>query len=278
MSNIISSDFYRLLHGSALRNTLIGLLGTVLILCIAMFSFSSMNEGLTIYLDSGTVTQEDATEIKDSMDEMNQLSPHNAAEFGSEILSSNFAPYFFLPIIIAIFCADFTYGTYRNTLSRGTNRSGLYFSRLLLSVVCCLAIQVLSVLISWPIGGIFLGFGGFSSEYLGHIATTFVLMIPTQLAMVCFGHCLAAFAKKSGAVIATYLIGPMVLSMALQFLAMRPNLNWLILLDWASCGKLLIEYWNMSTGQILATVCAGLIVAVGTTALGIAHYRKVDLH
>lgn len=278
MSNIISSDFYRLLHGAALRNTLIGLLGTVLIVGLAIFSFNGMSEGLTIYLDNGAVQETDSAEIKDAMGELNQLSPYNAAEFGNEIFSSNFVPFFFLPLIIAIFCADFTYGTYRNTLSNGMNRSKLYLAKLLLSIICCIALQAFSVLISWPIGGIFLGFGGFSAEYITHIAVAFLLMIPTQLAMICFGHCLVAFTKKSGTVIAVYLIAPMVLSIVMQTLAIRPRLNWLLLFDWASSGTLLIEYWNMSTGQILTIVCSGLIVAAATTALGVIHYQKADLH
>jgi ABC-type transport system involved in multi-copper enzyme maturation permease subunit len=211
------------------------------------------------------------------MDEFDVFMPRSAADFAREIVATNMLPFFFLPLIITIFCADFGNGTYRNTLSYETNRTKVYLSKLILSVCGCVFLTLVSLLLSILIGGIAFGFGGLTPAFFLQILVSTLLLLPIQLAIIGFGHCLVAFTKKSSMTIAIYLIALMLLTSLIQMLTMIPSLQWLSLLDWNMVGKLMISYWTLPFSDILIAVVSGLAIAAGTTVLGVTHYRKADM-
>lgn len=281
MMNIINSDIYRLRHSRGLRNTFIGLVITVLFIAVTMYFVAS--DGFARMLDSAVdsadsvLSQSDIADMNEAMTELDEMNLNGSAAFARVLMSSNFMPFFFL-FFIMIFCSEFSNGTYRNTHSFEDNRIRVYFAKLLLNIVGCILMYAVSIPLSWLIGGIFFGFGGFSVQYFTQTAVTFLLMLPTQIAMVCLGHCIVAFAKKSGAAVAAYLIGLTVYIIVIQLLAMLPRMKWVVLLDWSANSRLLIEYWNLPTEQLLLSVCAWLAVAIIATVLGATHYRRADLH
>lgn len=278
MTNIIRSDIYRLKKSATARNTIIGLLATILL--IALMTISMTSGGFTVFLDESTVsvmTEREQAEFQKDLADMQGYFPANAAEFVTEIVSPNILPFFLLPFIIAVFCADFSAGTYRNSLSHESSRARVYIAKLGLDALCCLLLNVITILFSCLLGGLLHGLGGFSAEFFQHILITTLLLLPSQLGAICFGHMLVSFTKKSSSTIAIYLVGLTLLSVALQSLSIIPRLRWLMLLDWSSAGKLLAAYWTLSAGNIAIIVCSGLAVAALTTALGLAYYQKTDI-
>lgn len=277
--NIFSSDLYRIRKGAAGRNTLIGLAITIAFLAVTFLTMTS--DGFQVFMGETSVEQGASEDEMQAMQadfaEMDELLPTNAAEFTSEIVAAHILPFFLLPLIITIFCADFGHGTYRNTLSYESDRTKVYLIKLLLSACACLALNIIALVFSVLIGGFIFGFGGLTASFFLRIMTTTLLLLPVQLGVVGFGHCLTAFFRKSSSVIAIYLITLMVFSSIIQFASMLAGFGWLALLDVNSVGKLLINYQAMSAAEIIIAVGAGLLVAAGTTAAGLIRYRSTDM-
>lgn len=284
MLNIFYSDAYRLRKGAAARNTIIGLLATILFLVLTMFTFTS--EGFRLYLDgqeqAGTfagqeMTEADIADMRDAMDEVGEVAPINGADFCREMLASNMLAFFVLPFIIAIFCADFSTGAYRNTLSYESSRTKVYLAKLALSALSYALLFLITFAGSLLVGGVFFGFGGVTPAFFAESFVFFLLLLPVNLGVICFGHCLVALTRKSSMTIAIYLIGLTALTGVIQMLAMLRPLRWIALLDWNGVGKALIEYWTMPIGDILIVIVSGLVIAAGTTAIGLARYRSADM-
>ena len=278
MLNIIRSDLYRLGKGAAVRNTVIGILATVLLLGLTYFTLTS--DGLQVYIDdaaAGAVASEDWAELSKDMAGMQTIIPANASEFGREMAATNYLAFFLLPLIITIFCADFSAGAYRNTLTYESSRAKVYLAKLTLSVLGCIALSLINLVFSWIVGGFLFGMSGFTAEYLLQMLVTLLLLFPVQLGLIGFGHCVVAFTKKSSTTVAIFLVAPTLLSAAFQMLSLLPTFSWLPLLDWNSVGSWLAAYWTMSGGEIFLAVGSGLAVAAVSTALGLAHYRKADM-
>lgn len=280
MSNIIHSDLYRIRKGAAARNSIIGLMATILFMGLTFFTMTS--NGFQLFIDDASnsvqnITSEDMAEMSEAFDAVQSTVPVNAAEFGREMLAEDFLPFFFLPLIITIFCADFTAGTHRNTLSYESSRIKVYLSKLVLSILCAVALNLITLAFSWFVGGVLFGFGGFTAEYLLQTLIFLLLLLPVQLGVIGFGHCLVAFTKKSSSTIAAYLLVLAIVSVILQTASLLPSLQWLTLLDWNGVGSLLAAYWTMPIGNIIIAAGTGLVIATATTALGISHYRKTDM-
>lgn len=280
MTNIINADIYRLRKGAALRNTIIGVFITVAFIAVTMFTFSS--EGFSIYLDE-TASQAGMsdTELQEMHDDIAEADETamvaSGASFAQEMAASNAMPFFLLAIIITVFCADFTAGTHRNTLSYESNRTKVYLGKLLLSIGIFVLLYFAQLVFSWLIGGVFFGFTGFSAEYFLQTLVGFLLMLPVHIGIISIGHCIVAFARKSSVTIAVYLIGLTLVSSFLQMASQLRNLAWLLLLDVISAGHTLVYYWQSAPSDIIITVVFGLVAAVASTALGLARYNKTDM-
>lgn len=277
MSNIIHADIYRIFRSAALRNTIIGIIATVVL--IGGITAFETSDGLNIMLDSAAqqMASADLAEMKSDLEDMKNYFPQNAADFVRDTTADPALLFFLLPLIITVFCADFSHGTYRNTISYESSRTKVYISKLLLSVGFCLLLELIALCSGWLVGVLLFGFSGFSAQYFVRLAVVLLLLLPTQLGLIGLGHCIVAFTKKSSSTIAIFLIGLTVISIALQSLAMFPELGWLSLLDWNSTGKLLATYWNMPAASIAFIVCTQLIIASVTTVLGVSRYRGSDL-
>lgn len=279
MTNIIQSDFYRLRKGAALRNSIIGLL-CVVVMILGIYTLTSSG-AVGVMLESNTEAINDTDMINDinNMEQETTDIIENAAVFGKRMLSENFIPIFFLPIIVAVFCADYSAQTYRNTLSYESDRKKIYLSKLLLSVLCSEALIVITLVFSWLISGPFLGFSGFSGSYFAELAMIMLLQLPVHISLIAFTHCVASLTKSSGGTIAVFLIGLIAISMAVQLILLFfPNLEWIIVLDWLTMVKFLGQYKLLDSALIIASVAVSVVMAVGTTVIGLIRYSNTDFN
>ena len=277
MSNIISSDFYRVRRGAALRNTFIGV--ALIILFMIVMTFVSQMDGFT-YVESGTLSVTEASEMSQDLGEVQQATSSitGGAALASDLLGQALIIFFFLPIALAVFCADFSASTHHNTLSYESSRMKVYTAKLLLSIGLCLMLVLGMVVFSWLSGGIAFGLGGFSWAYIQELLITILLQLPIYLSVIAVCHCLIAITRKSSITIAVFIVGLLALMIFLQYIAQTfPDYSWLLLLDPQSGAKLMANREMASTGDILFTAGYHLAVAVGATVLGSLFFRKVDM-
>ena len=276
MSNIISSDFYRVRKGAALRNTCLGLAAIVIVMLV-LFMFMQSHAFASMITTAGEAMPAEMEDLQQEI--QSEMIPINdGADFISKVQSEFVVFFFFLPITLAVFCADFTAGTYRNTLSYESDRVKVYMSKLLLSVALCLGMLLGMLLLSFLLGGIFFGFSGFTSAFLGKLLTSLLLQLPIYLATVAVCHCLVAFTRKSSSTIALFLVGYFVIALATQMAVGFFSLpEWIMLFDPQTAGKLMTFYDMASKGNIAFVVIYNLGITSLSTFLGVEYYKKTDM-
>lgn len=276
MNNLMAADFYRVRRGATLRNTFLGVVGVILLVLI-LIVVEANTGSLVINVD---MPASEVAALQQELEAMAGETPDasDGAGFGLEMLRQFFIAFFFLPITIAVFCADFSAGTYRNTLSFESNRTRVYLAKLLLSIGLCLAMVLAGLVVSWILGGIAFGFTGFGAGYFAQILTILLLQLPIYLAFVAVFHCVTAFTKKSSTTIAICLIGFVAVAAILQALVVAvPSLDWLLMLEPQSAGKMMAMYDTVPLGNILFIVAYNLAITVAATLLGITCFRKTDM-
>lgn len=280
MNNMISADFYRVRRGAALRNTILSLLAMTVLMTVIILIAQSEEFSATLLENTEGMTPAEVADVQSGLAEMEQetVDIANAAAFGREMLAQAIIPFFFLPIIMAVFCADFAAGTYRNTLSYESNRTKVYWSKLALSTVLCLGLVLLMLVAGWIAGIVVFGFDGFSWGYFVDILKVFVLQLPANLSIIAVSHCIVAFAKKSGTTIGMFVVGLMGIGVLCQVLVtVMPSLDWLLLLDPLSGGKQMADYAAMPARDIAVFIGYHSAIAIATTAIGLSRFRKSDM-
>lgn len=276
MINLFNSDFYRLRKSASFRNTIIGLI--ILTIFVGfLIKFMSNTDGLVILLDEYAQDAMPSETLQEQLSEFEEAIPDGAAGFIDELLGSNILALFLLPLIITIFAADFTAGTFRNTLSYESNRKKVYLSKLLLSTLGCLILTIILLITSWITGGLFFGFSGITPEYIIHTIVVVLLLFPVQMGIIGFGHCVIAFTRKSSSTTAIYILTLIFLSLFLQVISMLKPFRWIVFLDWQSAGKLLVNYTDLKVSEIITIVASGAAIAVITSFLGITRYEQSDM-
>lgn len=136
--------------------------------------------------------------------------------------------FFFLPLFLVAMFADITtaeeikFGTLKNTVSYGVNRTKLYFSKLFTATI-------LGVLSAAVIFGCFLGSGylfikpgdGFTNEFLKDFLMRFGVAVVLYIGAVSMGTMLAVLLKKSSAFAFAY--GGLLLIFPMLFAILRLN-------------------------------------------------------
>jgi ABC-type transport system involved in multi-copper enzyme maturation permease subunit len=274
MLNIIRADFFRVRKGAAIKGVFIGLIALVILLAYT-FNMVSNNLGDQGYEGSGisfTVESNERTIIE---------SIANGGAFLLEMTSENgifnALPIFLLPLFIAVFGADYSAGTFRNLLSHESDRKKVYMAKLLLMLpLTLLMLLVLALTLSLS-GGLLYGFAGFTGDVIGKVLCTFLLQMPIYLALICLGHFLLVFTKKSSRTIAIYLIGLFALDAVLQiFLIIRPQWVWLANLDLVGALNRVAGYQVLPVKDIVMSLVFAGVVAIVTFMVGMLRYQTTD--
>lgn len=279
MSNIISSDFFRLRKGATLYATILGLLACVVLIVVVTATAQSPATADMVTGMEG-LSEEDRIELQQDFAEAQDETAYidGGAAIGSEMLTQSVCLLFFLPVVIAVFCADFVSGTYRNTLSYETNCTRVYFAKLALSAVICIAMIIVMLVFGWILGSIVLGATGFSGAYFASTLLTLLLQLPIYLAAVAIGHFLVALTKSSSATIAIFIIGFFAVSIAFPLLAGSiSGLEWLALLEPQTAATVMMQHATASASDIIIVAGYHLALIVIATVVGVLHFRKTDM-
>lgn len=285
MSNIIGSDLYRIRKGAALRNALLGLFALIILIVGILtankngvflnLAVGNMNDNVSV-----TVKQQEALEASvEDLDQMMTMLPQSGADFTDMMVSENILVFFLLFIPVAVVGADYSAGTYRNTLSFETDRKKVYLGKLVVNFILTLVLLVAATLFSILAGGIALGFSGFTGAFFAKLLAVLALQLPIYMALAAFAQCVLTLTQKTGASIAIYLVFTFFFSSIIQLAGiLLPTVRWLYRLDFISGLRLVSTYQTAPAADIVVPLLMAVGVLVGATALGMARYRKADMH
>lgn len=268
MTNIIHADMFRLRKGAAVRNILLVMLGLMLLYAV-----------LNRFTESGSFAVIGVNFDSDIREALQNAAPANGAEFLSRMAAENYLPYLFFGFFVAVFGADFSAGTYRNTNSYETNRAKIYLARLALSVGICAAALVFNAVTGLVIGSAFFGFAGFSAAFFAKYGLALLMQMVVCIFLAAFTHAVLAFTRRNGPTITIFFVTTLVLSMLVQGLLMlMPNLTWLLALDVLSSFKLLASYSVAPLHVIVTIVVVNAGMAVAALVLGLTRYKQMDFN
>jgi hypothetical protein len=242
MTNIIRSDIFRLRKAAAVKFTLIGVCAFLAAMALIMMLLASgVFTGILESSSEFAMFNSNETwrsQVDDLYTAMNEA-PQNGAEFVRTFVSAGLLPFFLLPLMLAVFAANYSAGTYRNTLSYETRRGKMYWAKLL---------------------------------------TTALLQLPIYLGMICFIHFLIAFTQKSSTTIAVFLLVLLLFPSVVQLLTfLLPTFGWLANFDLLSGLGAVAGYATASPISVILPVALGAVLAVASTSAGIYKYVKADL-
>lgn len=235
MVNIIKSDIFRLRKGAAVRNVF---LGGIIIIVITGVNMAGSSSGF-----GGVGVQTTASAAR--------ALPGNGAEFLQQMRDDGLFPFFILAFAVAVLGAEYSTGTIRNSLSYFVDRRKVFFAKCITGFLCCLAYTCLCLIVSFIVGTLLFGFGGFSLTLFIRVLLQILLSIPLYLGMVAIGNVLLVFTKRTSITIATYLIGLIVFpSFTNQLLQLFPKAEWLQLCDPLSAFSVLSRFWEFPFGVV----------------------------
>ena len=270
MTNLMNADWYKVRHGAALRNTFLSFLAVVVIFA-AFTAFSSSDES------AGFLTVTTDPPIQSDVIEQGE-NDVSGASFSNEMQQSFFIPFFFLPIVLAVFCADFNAGTHRNILSYESKRGRVYLSKLLLSVVLCVGMMAASQAFSILLGGVLFGFTGFSAAFFTRTLLVLALQIPICIGFISVCHFLVAITKKSSATIAAFIVGYIAVVVLLQSVSSYvPSLSWIMMMEPQTGGQIMAMYEAATPCEIITILLYHAAISGIAIVAGLLHYRKVDM-
>ena len=235
MVNIIKSDIFRLRKGAAVRNVF---LAGIIIIVITGVNMAGSSSGF-----GGVGVQTTASAAR--------ALPGNGAEFLQQMRDDGLFPFIILAFAVAEQGSEYSTGTIRNSLSYFVDRRKVFFAKCITGFLCCLAYTCLCLIVSFIVGTLLFGFGGFSLTLFIRVLLQILLSIPLYLGMVAIGNVLLVFTKRTSITIATYLIGLIVFpSFTNQLLQLFPKAEWLQLCDPLSAFSVLSRFWEFPFGVV----------------------------
>ena len=267
MTNLMNADWYRVRHGAALRNTFLSFL--VVVIFFAVFTAFSTSDESAGFL---AIT----TDPPIQSDVIGQGgSAASGASFSEQMQRSFFIPFFFLPIVLAVFCADFSAGTYRNILSYESKRGRVYLSKLLLSIVLCVGMIVASQAFSILLGGVLFGFTGFTAAFFSRTLLVFALQLPICIGFISVSHFLVAITKKSSTTITAFIVGYLAVVVLLQSVSM--DFPSVMMMEPQTGGQIMAMYEAATLSEIITILLYHAAISLIAVVAGLLHYRKVDM-
>ena len=290
MMNLIRADIYRILRGKAVYITFAILLAVTALMVLGLrFSMELASQHLPA--EELLIVEEAMTYAFGGMEGFGML-------VQVLLMAVSILPYFMIALIGLASCDMFTYGTVKNSLSRGMCRVKLYVSKLALSSVLTLVLLVFYVL-----SGMVMIFLTESpalpipwSEWIFTWASQYFMLLAITFVGVSLAFIIRSEGAFIGAFIAFCLVPQIIFGIPAQF---NPNFDWLVNLDIVSSlsrlsgspvtveqsDSMLIFGVAGLTGDNLTMTHSDYILTFGTaifysviaTAAGIALFRKAEI-
>lgn len=262
MVNIIKSDIFRLRKGAAVRNVF---LAGIIIIVITSVNMAGSSSGV-----GGVGVQTTASAAR--------ALPGNGAEFLQQMRDDGLFPFFILAFAVAVLGAEYSTGTIRNSLSYFVDRRKVFFAKCITGFLCCLVYTCMCLIVSFIVGTLLFGFGGFSLTLLTRVLLQILLSIPLYVGMVAIGNGLLVFTKRTSITIATYLIGLIVFpSFTNQLFQLFPKAEWLQLCDPLSAFSVLSRFWEFPFGVVGMILLFWLLLDALLLFAGSHLYTNADI-
>lgn len=260
MLNIVKADLYRIFKSKGVYITL-----------ILLFAFISLQVLVGSIGSIGVQTSQTPTI------EAARLTGVTAA-FATMNIVDNYL-YFMLPIIIFISAGDFSSGTIKNVLARGTSRTKLYFSKLILSLVFTFVLLVLNVI--WSIGTatVINGFGGeFNLDFVSRILEVFLPQLFLVFAVICVGNFFVFVTRKTATTNSLYIsfcILPMLLVLIISQL--WPNAERILNFELVTNMRLIGGVSGATDQQVLRAYIIAFIYIIFSTVGGLVIFKRSEI-
>ena len=265
MYRIIKADMYRILRGKALYITL---------------AFFVLNIFVNTMLGGGVIGVQVSTQ-SEVESEMLEEPAADEVVTGSEMpfrvmRSAHEIFYFLLPLLVCLVSADLSNGCVKNTLSAGVSRSKLYFAKLILHTLFCIAGLTLSVVLSIGFGTLYNGFGS-GIDFMG-ILQIFFAQLLYLVAAGSVGIALAFSVKKTARLNASYLAFFLLPQVAVMILVMTfPALSNIVYMELGQGIGLLVDIAEFDQALMTRVILIGITYIVGSIALGITIFKKSEV-
>lgn len=261
MINLIKADLYRIFRGKGIYITL----AFLFLLCFLQTIGEMASIGITSSSMEGTT------------DAVYQMVGSNVP---FAIMSSiDNMLYILLPVIIFISAVDFSSGAAKNVLASGVSRTQYYFSKLILSMLFCLAMAVGSIVIPTVIVSLFKGFGGsFDRAFIRQVLTVFGLQLFLLLTVTSIGT-FFAFATRSTAKVNGLYLAFCLLPLLFIVLLFGISESFAKLMDYELVMNIrrAVNANSMAPGEIARIFSVGSVYLLLSIIGGLAIFRKCDI-
>lgn len=270
MKNILISDLFKLKKHKSVYIALAVMLGVTLILFVMLWALGVSLEKLS----SGS---DDLELVVSTRTTLALLSQTLLTGFSDGAMV---APLF--AIVIGLFVGgEFSSGSVRLQVARGSSRAKLYFSKLI--TLCSLLFVYLAICIVFS--GILTavrgyGEGGFSNEDLKIVVRNFFLQLLSQISMASIGVMFAFLTRSKNATIGimlALLIGlDTVFGLLYGLEMLNVNTDWIMFMPLQQLS-VACSSTKLTSLQLVAVIVMPTVYASCSTLLGIFDFRRRDI-
>lgn len=278
MINMIKSDLYRIFRGKAIY-----IIAALIVLMVTV-DVVGMNAGsIGINVGSNTSMEDEDVEVLQKIKNAKSLGEyrdviksHGAFELDRQIVGLNVnLYYFFIAVVVAVLCADFSNKCVKNTLSSAITRSKYYFSKLILvmGLVTMLIFfnNYLAYFLNLAVNG-----KSFASDFGEFTKVTF-MQLPLLYGITSLLVCLAFVLKKTSKF---NTIGiPLIL--VIQMVVMGAANLFKIKADWFYDYEIQFALaklaGNPTSKYIVSCICLGMAYIIVFNILGYLSFNKSEI-
>ncbi len=272
MMNLIRADLYRLFRGKSLY--------VMLVLLIGFIVLQTLVPGGIFDVEVSSSSSSSSAALANLELDVPALSGRQAP--GAMLAGADQLLYFMLMVINVVAMTDFSTGAVRNVLANGTSRTTYYFAKLLLCFTFCAVLHALSIVVAVITATLHVGFG----EFLGQPTLWGILRAyGAQTLMLCaataVGVALAFTVKRGVALNAWYLVFFLVVPMVVYMVGqIVPSMIRFFEYDYVINLRSLAQLANrepMPGNELLRCAAITLALLVGSTGLGLRHFRRCEV-
>lgn len=265
MLNIIKSDFYKLKKSKAFW--------ICAALCVVFSVLSVVAYQANIQRDLSFQNPADHDYIQAL-----ELTKHVSAVWGLE----QFLPLNFNILIVGVFIAifvtsEFTYGTMKNTLSRGADRVKVFFSKVTVCGTAAVIMQVLFLSGLLVAGSIVWGFDPHGISTIGSLLRVLLLQLLVILAYTTLFTFISTAIRSNGGSIATNILCATMISTFFSALNMLFGYKIVVNDYWIGGVVSKLATFAPASGDVLHGILVVFAWSIASLLVGIILFKKQDV-
>ena len=282
MTNLIRADLYRILRGKGIyiTFTLAAVLSFIVtIVMYLLFSFS--RQAL------------EAPEVSAAMSDVGMVEiflNFSGWDMVSMLFSSSSSMlYFLIPIVFFAAASQFDYGTIKNAVARGVNRTNIYISAMILTGIFVLALFLVYILSGLAFVAMIIGLDDPPMEnVLGTLFSVFGFQFLILLAASFVGVFFAFLFRRGVSAVIALVVFYLVTNFAFGIIGnVFPDFRWLLNFEMGTAlnriGSIGVTPSNimselaMTNADYIMVLCAVVFYSVVSTVIGLILFRKAEI-